>query len=618
MVKSKSNNRSKSGGSSNISSSSSCSFGNSNRNGGGGISRTSSRRSSSSSIRRGSSSGSGSGSGKRRRARRINTNNWDGWKPIIQSSSSASLIGPATAVPSRSTVVATIWTVGVKSVLQHIKNNSDQWDCKLAKKNGSIDFNSFEAFHYEYLQNNVAYGQLYYGKQTTENILMDAGLMTMSNMNNNNSPTATASTKSSSSFIIPKGASIKSMDRSLIIFLSNDIFSLSGTHRDGTHSILYVLSGTKSIYLAPPTDTDLEYEKNEYNPFQHQEEFVVDSKPNSNSFSNSNSSSSASCWNWKRVDLIPGESLYIPKGWWHNVYSTSNTVAFSIDISIDAFHLDRNAASEINLCNTMIEVEGLEYETSLYGICPGIFSIIDNATTITSPLRTATATTDDSSAAGGLTTTTTEQQLQHQQQHQHPVGEQQQQEPPLSPTPPPGALGGEEYDDEEEEKLQSSLSSSSPSTLPKYPPQADQEGSVSLTATATADDSNATGGPTTTTTTTERQQEQEQEHQYPAEEQPPLSPTPSPGALGGGEYDDEEEELQLLLSSSSSLSSTLPKYPLQVVPAAAITPPTEVSQSPNAKIVAAGEEEENFSFNITKTIIAFDNSNSKSNRGGRR
>ena len=129
------------------------------------------------------------------------------------------------------------------------------------------------------------------------------------------------------------------------------------------------------------------------------------------------------------------------------------------------------------------------------------------------------------------------------------------------------------------------------------------------------------GGPTTTTTT-ERQQEQEQQHQYPAEEQPPLSPTPSPGALGGGEYDDEEEELQLLLSSSSSssLSSTLPKYPLQVVPAAAITPPIEVSQSPNAKTVAAGEEEgeENFSFNITKTIIAFDNSNSKSNRGGRR
>ena len=42
--------------------------------------------------------------------------------------------------------------------------------------------------------------------------------------------------------------------------------------------------------------------------------------------------------------------------------------------------------------------------------------------------------------------------------------------------------------------------------LSKYPPQVDQENSVSLTATATADDSNATRGPTAAT---ERQQQQQ-------------------------------------------------------------------------------------------------------------
>jgi ribosomal protein L16 Arg81 hydroxylase len=35
---------------------------------------------------------------------------------------------------------------------------------------------------------------------------------------------------------------------------------------------------------------------------------------------------------WQRTTLLPGESLYIPKGWWHSVYSTSGTVGISIDL----------------------------------------------------------------------------------------------------------------------------------------------------------------------------------------------------------------------------------------------------------------------------------------------
>jgi hypothetical protein len=711
MTKSNNRSKSKSGGNS---SSSSSSYGNVKINnygsGGGGISST-----------RGSILSS--------RPRRINTNNWDGWKPIIQScgggtgasligcaagppikivsnlfttkkipaaaaaaasannstktvpsynmkdatpsssslsSSSSSLQAAITAVTASTNGVASSvsnnkrhWTGGVKNVIQHIKNNSDKWECKLAKiaakvssssssssqhqhqqqQNddyqfgpaaaaaatavGTIDFNSFEAFHYEYLQNDVAYGQLYYGKQTTQDILIDAGLM--------NSPTTSPPPPSSSSSFVPKGASIKSIDRNLIIFLSNDIPTLSGTHRDGTHSILYVLSGTKSVYLAPPDTNEkmsLPYENNgsitnslNYNPFQHQEDFITimgEEEPNSNSNSKSNSNSS-SCW--KRVDLIPGESLYIPKGWWHNVYSPSNTVAFSIDISIDTVHSYRDAASEINLCN----ISGMAYNcnTKMSNIRDSIIAIeeedIDNND-------------DDDDDDDDDDEDYYDEGKKRKALSSKNAGD----DPRPSSSPPPvkkkkkkrrrnplkSKVEGLEYETSFHGICPGIFpiidNATTSRTAPLPPPPLrflDQEiFSLSVAATATAtfttNDSN-TVGPTTT----------EQQLQHPAGEQqqqqqqePPLSPTPPPGAL------EEEEELQSLLSS------TLPKYSPQsqsVTAAAAITPPEEVTQSPDdTKTVTAGEEEEeeSFFFNITKTIIAFDNSKSKSksDRGGRR
>ena len=36
---------------------------------------------------------------------------------------------------------------------------------------------------------------------------------------------------------------------------------------------------------------------------------------------------------WQRCDLIPGESVFIPGSWWHNVFSPVDTIGISVDIT---------------------------------------------------------------------------------------------------------------------------------------------------------------------------------------------------------------------------------------------------------------------------------------------
>lgn len=119
---------------------------------------------------------------------------------------------------------------------------------------------------------------------------------------------------------IPACAQLKVIDKSLIVFASKTP-TFSGTHRDKTSSILHCVCGAKAVFLCPPNvhkkmpDVYMQHPGNEdwltYDPFD-------DPQPPPH---------------WQRCDLIPGESVFIPAGWWHNVLSPVDTIGLSVDIT---------------------------------------------------------------------------------------------------------------------------------------------------------------------------------------------------------------------------------------------------------------------------------------------
>ena len=119
---------------------------------------------------------------------------------------------------------------------------------------------------------------------------------------------------------IPACAQLTRMNRSLIVFVSCTP-TFSGTHRDETPSLLHCVSGTKTVFLCPPDTHDkfpdlykqYRAHKNwlDYDPFD-------DPEPPEH---------------WKCCHLIPGESLFIPANWWHNVFSPVDTIGLSVDIA---------------------------------------------------------------------------------------------------------------------------------------------------------------------------------------------------------------------------------------------------------------------------------------------
>jgi hypothetical protein len=104
-------------------------------------------------------------------------------------------------------------------------------------------------------------------------------------------------------------------------FIEIDRPTFSGTHRDKTSSILHCVCGTKTVFLCPPNvpkqmpDLYAQHPGNEdwliYDPFSDPQ-----TPPH-----------------WQRCDLIPGESVFIPAGWWHNVLSPVDTIGLSVDIT---------------------------------------------------------------------------------------------------------------------------------------------------------------------------------------------------------------------------------------------------------------------------------------------
>lgn len=169
---------------------------------------------------------------------------------------------------------------------------------------------------------NAAYVQMYWGKRTAELV------------------TRAAAPEGA----LPSCLRLRNTDRSLILFLSLHP-TLSGTHRDQTNSVLYCVTGMKVPGPAAP----------------HQP-LLQSLPPLQQPLANARGSSESMCWwheqvvyithpdapaqlkqkvhegfpnhlvyepfddpapslLWKRVELVPGASLFIPAGWWHSVYS---------------------------------------------------------------------------------------------------------------------------------------------------------------------------------------------------------------------------------------------------------------------------------------------------------
>jgi len=127
----------------------------------------------------------------------------------------------------------------------------------------------------------------------------------------------------------PPGTGMKSAKRSLIVFMSL-VNTLSGAHRDATHSILICTHGAKVVWMTPP-ETTLESQRLTLGPrhasypdWLTQDPFQV--------CATADGLHTLKRQGWKQVCLIPGDSLFIPKGWWHSVYSTKDTIGLSVDI----------------------------------------------------------------------------------------------------------------------------------------------------------------------------------------------------------------------------------------------------------------------------------------------
>ncbi len=123
--------------------------------------------------------------------------------------------------------------------------------------------------------------------------------------------------------VVPQDLKLARGARVLQVFL-NFTAAQSLTHRDNTSSLLHCVTGAKEVWLADaPAHTKLQLRYHadggsvflEYNPFEDADMTAEYRK------------------HWKYVLLLPGQSLYIPKGWWHCVQSPSGSVALSIRLS---------------------------------------------------------------------------------------------------------------------------------------------------------------------------------------------------------------------------------------------------------------------------------------------
>ena len=88
------------------------------------------------------------------------------------------------------------------------------------------------------------------------------------------------------------------------------------THRDTTASLLFVESGIKSVWMAPPGASQYHEQVDNFLLFD----------PHSAPMPNDHELAGV----WKHFVLSSGQILHVPRGWWHNIVSTEGTLAFGI------------------------------------------------------------------------------------------------------------------------------------------------------------------------------------------------------------------------------------------------------------------------------------------------
>ena len=131
--------------------------------------------------------------------------------------------------------------------------------------------------------------------------------------------------------ILPPGYDLRRTGaRVLQVFLTGNKPSGSLTHQDTTSSLLYCVAGAKTVYIAPPgTEKFLN--------LAVQDHHFLDYNPDQDRDRNSAV--------WQKCTLGPGDSLFIPKGWWHYVRSVAGTVALSFVLTPSRSNHKRKSAS---------------------------------------------------------------------------------------------------------------------------------------------------------------------------------------------------------------------------------------------------------------------------------
>ena len=122
--------------------------------------------------------------------------------------------------------------------------------------------------------------------------------------------------------IFPSNISLAKGNCAMQVFVTNTLnkSDTSLTHRDNTNSLLVVVAGSKTVYLAPPrTDQELNLSVTVDN-------FLI--KSDSTNY-NPSKDQKRNTLLWQEIKLKPGDSLFIPKGWFHLVISAKCTVALS-------------------------------------------------------------------------------------------------------------------------------------------------------------------------------------------------------------------------------------------------------------------------------------------------
>jgi hypothetical protein len=116
---------------------------------------------------------------------------------------------------------------------------------------------------------------------------------------------------------LPASLILRGHQKSLINFVSLTP-SYSGTHFDGTPSVLVCLAKTREVWLAPP------HVKKACSlsgvPGQTR---YLDYDPRADGGRHR-------CW--QHVELTEGQALFIPAKWWHAVYGSAGSIGMSLDV----------------------------------------------------------------------------------------------------------------------------------------------------------------------------------------------------------------------------------------------------------------------------------------------